>query len=296
MRGMMRLTFLCKSFCLVFLLILLSAAVLSASNVQLFELQHRQAGELVETVRALLGEQGRVSAYRNLLVVHAEADELNAVAQLVAFLDTAPAMLRITVEQGRMATVRERAVGGALRAEEGSVTLGVGRVPVAGGSTMRIHGDDAAVSVSARDGESQGHHVTSQFIMVLSGESAGISVGQQIPFTGRLRLHCRRHAGCVKRAERVETLKVDTGFEVTPVLLGEGVQLDIRPFMAFSEDRSSDRIVFHELVTRVVVSVGEWLDLGGQVAAGNELNREILGSREGLSTTETGIRLRVDRE
>lgn len=268
----------------------------AAADLRIFELRHRQAGELVETIRELLDSKAKVSAFRNVLVVDAAPDQLQTVAELLAVVDSAPAMLRITVEQEQSASEKGREVGGALRVERGDVAIRAGSAPVRGGATGRVASDDVAVSVSARDSARRTSHATSQYIMVLEGQAARISVGRLIPFASRLRQYCHRHSGCVQRVERVEILKVDTGFEVAPVFQGERVQLDISPFMAFPDDRRGDRFVFHELATRVIVNVGEWLDLGGQLSSDNELGREILRLGREASQSEMSVRLRVDRE
>lgn len=283
----------------VFLLFLASSFFLPctvAAELRLFELQHRQANDLVDSVREMLKETSRVSAYRNVLLVQAESDELSSVAALVTLLDKAPAMLRVTVEQGRSSTGQERAAGGVLRVGQGNVAVQAGSAPVGGNATGLVVTDDVAVAVSLKNTERHERNLTSQFLTVMEGAPALISVGQLIPFTSQFRLHCHRHAGCVARVARVDIQKVDTGFEVNAMLLGERVQLDIRPFMAFPEIIAGERIVFHELETRVVVAVGEWLDLGGQFTSSSDLSREILGRGDASSTTETTIRLRIEHQ
>jgi len=282
---------------LVFLLFLAATFFLPcavAAELRFFELQHRQASELVDSVRAMLSETSKVLAYRNTLMVQAESDELSSVAALVVLLDKAPAMLRVTVEQGRSSIGQERAAGGVLRVEQGKVAVQAGSAPVGGNASGLVVTDNAAVAVSLNNTERHERNMVSQFLVVMEGAPALISVGQLIPFTSQFRRHCHRHAGCVERISRTEIQKVDTGFEVTPVLLGERVQLDIRPFMAFPETRTGERIVFHELETRVVVAAGEWLDLGGQLSSSSDMSREILGRGDASSTTETTIRLRID--
>ncbi len=275
---------------------LLVPASRAAAEFRLFELQHRQASELIDTVRSALSDSARVSAYRNVLMVNAEAEEMRAVTELIAMFDKASAMLRITVEQGRSDVQQDRNIGGALRVEQGPVTVRAGRAPAPGVGVGRIASEDAAASLSINASERRNSQQTSQFIMVMDGEAARISVGRLIPFTSRLRLYCRRHAGCIERVERIEMQKVDTGFEVAPRSQGDRVELDIRPFMAFPEGGHGEHVVFHELATRVVVNYGEWLDLGGQLATHDDLGRAILEQGSESVVSQTSVRLRVDRQ
>ena len=81
-----------------------------SAEMRLFELQHRPVGELAEMVRSLLGEETRIAAYRNTLVVNASPSALDEVARLVASYDRSKQMLRVTIDQGKTFSEHERAV------------------------------------------------------------------------------------------------------------------------------------------------------------------------------------------
>jgi type II secretory pathway component GspD/PulD (secretin) len=97
-----------------------------SAEMRLFELQHRPVGELAEMVRSLLGEEFRIAAYRNTLVVNASPAALDEVARLVASYDRSKRMLRVTIDQSKTFSEYERAVSssGRLQNDDSRIVFG----------------------------------------------------------------------------------------------------------------------------------------------------------------------------
>lgn len=263
----------------------------ASAAIQVFELQHQPAGELAEMVRGLLGPQARVAAHENTLVVNASAAELAEIAKLVESYDRTRRMLRVTVEQGRADKTSKRDINASGRISHGQVTVGAGDQGRTEKPFLRVDSGRDQVSVRVQDDSLRANRQVSQFISVMEGAPARISVGRAVPFTSQLRSYCRRHPDFV---ETTAYQNVDTGFEVLPRLYGDMVQLDIRPFLAFLDERNPHQIVFQEASSQVRIPVGAWYDLGGQIGAQAGLNREILGMGSESVETRNLIRLRVD--
>lgn len=276
------------------ILALLVCCVLAAqapAAMQIFALQHQPAGELAEMVRNLVGPEAKVAAHENTLVVNASPAELAEIAKLVESYDRVQRMLRVTVEQGRVDKEQAREINTSGRLSDGSVRVGVGARDRDETSSVRIDSGRNQVNIRARDSLTREKRQVSQFMTVMEGSPAQISVGRAVPFTSQMRSYCRRHPGFV---ETTVYQNVDTGFEVLPHLYGDMVQLEIRPFMAFLDERNPRQIVFQELSSQVRIPVGAWYDLGGVTGTQDGLSREILGMGSTSVESQHSIRLRVD--
>jgi len=263
------------------------------AEIRIFELQNRSAGELAEMIRAVVADGAKVAAHKNTLVVNASPDELAEVAGLVASYDRAQRMLRVTVNQGSRLDDHTRGVNTSGHLRSGSVAVDLNRPDRGDGGSIYITSGGNRINVQARDDRRQEDHKVSQFMTVIEGYPATITVGKAVPFTSQMRTYCRHHPAFV---EAIDYQNVDTGFEVLPEVFDETVQLEIRPFMAFLDAQNPNQIIFHELATKVRLPLGTWYDLGGQMSTQDELSREILGAGRHSTGSGNSIRVRVDLE
>jgi len=267
-----------------------------SAEMRIFELQHRPVGELAEMVRSLLGEEARVAAYRSTMVVNASPASLDEVARLVASYDRSKQMLRVTIEQGKTFSDNERSVSasGRLKNDGNRVVFGPsGKIPHDDGTTIIIDSGQNRLKVRGTDSNYRENRQVSQFVTVLEGEPALISVGRAVPFTSLMQTYYRRHPGFIATTSYKH---VDTGFEVLPELYNGMVEMEVRPFMAFLDRDNPQQIVFHELGTKVNIPVGTWYELGGHVQTQDGLSREILGSGKGSAQNGSSIRVKVEAQ
>lgn len=283
--------------CMLYVLLgfVLSPATASA-EMRIFELQHRPVGELAETVRALVSEDAKVASYRNSLVVNASPVELQEIARLVEAYDRAQKMLRVTVEQGKSMKEHNRdlSASGRIKGDDGNIVFkSTGREPSPWDSTIWARDGQSRLKVKTSDSSYRESRSASQFITVMEGEPARISVGRSVPFTSEMLRYCQRHPAFV---ETISYENVDTGFEVLPEIHNSMVNLSIRPFMAFLDPRNPQQIVFNDLSTVVRIPAGTWYELGGHMQVQDGLSREILGRGVGGSENSSSIRVRVDTQ
>ena len=267
-----------------------------SAEMRLFELQHRPVGELAEMVRSLLGEEARIAAYRNTLAVNATPSALDEVARLVASYDRSKQMLRVTIEQGKTFSENERAVSasGRLKNDDNRVVFGSpGRNSLEDGSTIIIDSGQNRLKARGTDSRFRESRQVSQFVSVLEGEPALVSVGRAVPFSSQMLTYCRQHPGFVATTSYEN---VDTGFEVLPTLYNGMVEMEVRPFMAFLDRDNPQQIVFHELATKVNIPVGTWFELGGHVQTQDGLSREILGAGRGSAQNGSSVRVKVETQ
>jgi type II secretory pathway component GspD/PulD (secretin) len=265
-----------------------------SAEMRLFELQYRPVGELAEMVRSLLGEEARIAAYRNTLVVNASPSALDEVARLVASYDRSKQMLRVTIEQGKTFSEHERAVStsGRLQDDDSRIVFGPsGKKSSKDGSTIIVDSGQNRLKLRGTDSRYRESRQVSQFVSVLEGEPALVSVGRAVPFTSQMLTYCRQHPGFVATTSYEN---VDTGFEVLPTLYNGMVEMEVRPFMAFLDRDNPQQIVFHELATKVNIPVGTWYELGGHVQTQDGLSREILGAGRGGAQNGSSVRVKVE--
>lgn len=258
---------------IVLLAIQLFSAASAGAETRIFHLTNRPAADIVDTVRALVGEDARVAAADHSLFVNASPAELSAVAEMIGVLDRPPAMLRIAVAQNRDSSDEDTQIATSGNVSIGSSTVILGRSDLPSRERGSLGGHDR-LRVGATSTRYRESRHAEQFVATLEGRPARISVGRRIPFAERWLLLARRHAQVV---ETIRYESVDTGFEVRPELVGSQVQLSIYPFMAFQDPQQPCEIVFQELEATVRVPLGEWYDLGGTMAGRDEVSREILG-------------------
>ncbi|MDH4025450.1 MAG: hypothetical protein OEU57_08535 [Desulfuromonadales bacterium] len=268
----------------------------ASAEMRLFELQHRPVGELAEMVRSLLGEEARVATDRNTLVVNASPSALDEVARLVDSYDRSKQMLRVTIEQGKTLSGHERGVStsGRLQNDDSRIVIGSsGKKSPEGGSTIIVDSGQNRLKLRGTDSRYRESRQVSQFVSVLEGEPALVSVGRAVPFTSQMLTYWRQHPGFIATTSYEN---VDTGFEVLPTLYNGMVEIEVRPFMASLDRDNPQQIVFHELATKVNVPVGAWYELGGHMQAQDDLSREILGAGRGSAQNGSSVRVKVETE
>ena len=268
----------------------------ASAEMRLFELQHRPVGELAEMVRSLLGEEARVATDRNTLVVNASPSALDEVARLVDSYDRSKQMLRVTIEQGKTLSGHERGVStsGRLQNDDSRIVIGPsGKKSPEGGSTIIVDSGQNRLKLRGTDSRYRESRQVSQFVSVLEGEPALVSVGRAVPFTSQMLTYWRQHPGFIATTSYEN---VDTGFEVLPTLYNGMVEIEVRPFMASLDRDNPQQIVFHELATKINIPVGAWYELGGHMQAQDDLSREILGAGRGSMQNGSSVRLKVETE
>lgn len=274
------------------LLLLCSFALGALAETRIFDLSHRRAADVAEAVRTVLGDEAKVTAIDQRLVVNAAPSQLAAVAELIRHFDHPPKMLRIYIAQEMKQTGQGTNLDASGRVSIGSSTVVIGRpdIPSRGGASILL-GDEDRLRVGAGSFSRRESRNVEQFIVTLEGNPARISVGKRIPFSERWLMLARRHAHVV---ESVHYESVSTGFEVQPELIGEVVQLSIHPYMAFQDPRRPREIRFQELSTRINVPLGQWFDLAGTMAGHDEVSREILGAGRQGGGESGSVRVRVE--
>lgn len=274
-----------------FLLVSFAFFSLVAAEMRVFELQHQSARKLADLMIPLVSDNTRMAAHSNKLIVNTNPDELAEIAILVASFDKPRRLLRVTVDQGYADSFLEDNLSAAGQLRGSSAIVDFGGFESQGGSNIFINTDDSEMQLRGQVSQNRETRQTGQFVTVVEGSVASITVGREVPFARRFRSWWRRHPRFV---ETIEYRRIDTGFEVLPEIQNDTVDLAIRPFMTLQNAKRHDQIVFYDLTTRVRFPLGDWYELAGHMSLQDGLSREILAADRKFGHQSYKIRIRVD--
>jgi hypothetical protein len=130
------------------------------------------------------------------------------------------------------------------------------------------------------------------FLNVVSGSPAYIMVGKDILYNERWIELTRRHSRVV---ETVGIQRIETGFEVLPVILKDHADVEIIPRISHGGP-GSWVIHFTEASTRLVAPIGQWVTIGGVSQQSNEVIQEILAAGSRRQGSSISIRLMVESQ
>jgi type II secretory pathway component GspD/PulD (secretin) len=272
-----------KILLIVFCILALSLAVLpdlSSAELAIIQVNYREASDLLPLVQSLLSPEGKASVDErtNSLIVNDTSASVAEIKAFVASMDK-PAeqvKVRFRFQETGLSTDRDISTSGRISGEYGSVAIG--------------GAEEEGVHVRARDSMSQHRGQTESFISVMSGSTAYLWVGREIPFTERWVYLTHTYA---HEVETVQFQRVETGFEVKPVVAGDRVHIEIIPKIS-SFDESAGVVRLTEASTKLTMLRGQWVTIGGTSAQSNEAFRAILSTGSSSSNSTLSLSLMVE--
>ncbi|BCD88335.1 hypothetical protein PSm6_47420 [Pseudomonas solani] len=257
------------------LLLALSLPLQAATEV--IPLNYRTAEDVMPVVQSVLGNEGRVSAYGNQLIVNAEPAKIQELRTVLGQLDTAPKRLLISVDTSDSNYQDDRgyAVNGS--ASVGGVDIEAGRGEVRGRDQVRI---------IRRSTDTRGGGV--QQVQASEGYPALIQVGQSVPIT-------TASTGPYGQVySNTEYRNVTRGFYVTASITGDIVHVAI----SSNRDRLSQSqpgvIDVQSTDTRVSGRLGEWITVGGVNESSQSDDSGFLRQRSTQGSENMTMRLKVE--
>lgn len=231
---------------------LLLGGAAHAQSLEIIDLKHRPAEEVVPLLHPFLAPGGTLTGQRGQLFIRTTPANLAELRKLLAELDKAPRQLQITVLQGE-----------AVRLAEDDARL---NIDIAAGGRGRITLGEGTASDSVefrvRRSRSRNRSEDIQRVRVLEGNPATIYLGQSVPIASR---SITTTPGGVQSTDTIEYRQVTTGFAVIPRISGDRVTLEI----ATQRDRLSSggggRFELQGVQTTVSGYLGEWIEIGGAV-------------------------------
>jgi type II secretory pathway component GspD/PulD (secretin) len=260
--------------------LMLLYSISSANEVAVIKVQYRKAAELVPVVQSMLSAGGSVSVSQrvNSLVIVDNPEAIRRVSAYLERFDKPVEQVRIHVRFNTTGADEERAVAARGRYSKDNVSVAVGRKKKDG------------VDISVEDRGYRRSSTSKAFVVAMSGSPAFIRSGKEIPYRQGSAFF-RRHA---PGGGTVEWQNAESGFEVTPTVLGDNVHLKIVPRIAY-DDRKDAVIRFFGAQTELTTPFGQWVEIGGTADQQNEIIREILSQSMGGGNTVNTMSIMVQR-
>lgn len=268
------------------LLTLSSAGALFAQELEVIELKHRSADEVLPIIRPLLEPDEVANGMGYQLILRTSPATLAQIKQVLASLDQAPRRLRISVMQDV-----DQATLAHMREVSGSVRLGNSvRLDVPGGANqnglsaqLQRGGDTLNARIDDRDSQNKDHKT--QQVQVLEGGRAYIRVGQAVPVPQRQLI---QHPWGTEVVEQTQYQDVSSGFYVSPRIRGDHVTLEIstQNDSVGNMQGNYPRQNVQRSSTTLSGRLGEWMEMGG-VSQHQESRNDSLNSRNSSQTDES---------
>ncbi|MDN5848254.1 MAG: hypothetical protein L0H63_01255 [Nitrococcus sp.] len=241
------------------LLLVLLADLAAAAQIEVIELRHRLAEELVPTLSAVAGEDVVVRAAGSRLIVRGSPEAIERIRKLARALDTAMQSLRISV----------RRMSGAA----------AGR----GGIGANRKGVEVYSSRSAQDSR------LLQTVTVLAGQPAFIDTGESVPITDRSVI-----LGTIGAAytERKRYQHRPQGFYATARLIDGRAIIDIS--VADSSGNTDGAVQHRRLVSTVSGKPGEWIPIATVREGAAQEGSGIVFSTRSVASNLQQIEIRVE--
>lgn len=266
--------------------------IAAAMELDVIDLRHRTAEEVVPMVKPFVAKGGTVSGTGYKLIVRTTPRNHEEIRQLLDKLDTAPRELIVYVSTDYQAVEAEQSITARGRLGNGSVDVRAGapdpdkkRVVIEGG---RETGSSVRGGVDLSRSRTRSKAPSAQTIRVQEGQWATIHTGQARP----IREQTTNPDGTVTRTTRYHTVR--RGVQIRPRLNGEQVQLFIRPQRAAVNDTRDGRIDISGLATTVTTRLGEWVELGGTHESRQSRQRGITNSRRSDSERRQRVFVKIE--
>ncbi len=234
----------------------LFVATALANELEVIDLKHRSAEELLPVIRPLLDKDEMASGMNYQLILRASPRNIKQIKRMLESLDTAPRRLIISVMQDVDNETASRMI-------EMSGSIGVGRnarITVPGSSGVLDGSRDTlhARVISTRMLEDD--HKTQQ-LQVLEGNRALVRSGKSVPVTQRV-----QSGWGAQVIETTQYRDVNSGFYVLPRVNGDKVTLEIttqNDSLVPNQGAGNPTTRTQDASSIVSGQLGTWIALGG---------------------------------
>ena len=251
--------------------VLLSTQISANAAIEALALQYRTGEELLQAVQTTLGDEGRVSAYGNQLLINAPEAKIEEIRSLLRQLDTQPRRLLISVDTGD-SSFRDaggHSLNGAIRQHD----------------TQINRGNSQSSTVVRRSTASRTS--STQQVQVSEGYPALIQVGQSLPVVNH-------NEGIYGRHYVTDYRDVTQGFYVTATLVGDRVQLSISSSHSRLNQTHPGVIDTQQADTQISGAIGEWISIGGSYGQNQATQQGLLQHYNTQGRDDTSLRVKVE--
>ena len=271
------------------LLILLISGMLATFSVygnelEVIDLKHRSADELIPIIRPLLDKDEMVSGMNYQLILRASPRSIAQIRHLLDSIDTMPRRLMITVMQD----VDSETVA---RLLEASGTVRLGR-----NATLTVPGNagNGVKIISTRTLEDD---KKTQHLQVLEGNKALVRTGQSVAVPQR---QVVQNAWGTQVIDTTQYRDVSSGFYVLPRVNGDNVTLEIssqNDSLAPNQNQNGYPTTRIQNTSSTVSGhLGEWIEIGGLGQQGSSVSSGFVSHSTTRLNEQRNILIKVDEE
>lgn len=258
-----------RSFCwhvLITISVGLMALSAHAQSLEIIDLQHRTAQELIPALQPMVAQGGSLSGQDYKLFVRTSSANLAELKRVIAQLDRAPRQLLVSVRNATRQQLERQGID------------------VSG----RLSTDRSEIGVRGSDDRGQRSNEGVASVAVIEGNAALINNGASVPIVTAVAIAGGRRPGV---AAQTEYRDLANGFLVTPRVNGETVVLDISQR---AETLRNGVIDTQQLETQVSGRVGEWISLGGINSMSSSSSGGIGSRRYSTSSDDRSVWVKVE--
>ncbi len=283
-----------RSLLLAVMLLLNGLNVVWAQDMEIIELKHRSADEVMSIIRPLLDVDGSVSGMDYQLIVRTSPRNLEQIKQVLRSIDTSPRRLRISVIQDV-----DRATLARMTELSGSVGIrSSGRISVPGsanqsGLNIQVQQGNDRLNALIDSSEARKQDHKTQQVQVIEGGQAFVRVGQNVAVPQRQVI--QRPWG-VEVVEQTQFQEVSSGFYVRPRLRGDNVTLQINTQndSITSMQGNYPQAEVQHATTTLSGRLGEWMEMGGVSQQQETSGGTLLGRNNSSSSEQRNIFIKVE--
>lgn len=270
-----------RFFCYLLFPIMILPGICLAETVKI-PIKYRVASEVLPFVKGMLSQTGEVvvDELSNALIITDDQETLEKVRAFLPEVDVMGRQVRVRVKFQEVLLTEDRSLSATGPAVENEWDVLKGK--------KKSEGRHA----NARSENSLKRRSSESFVTVTSGHSAYIVAGEDIPYRERWVYLSRRYAQLL---DTVVFRRVETGFDVRPVVAGNMAHIDITPRISYlSSEGKEGTIHFTRATSRLSVPLGQWVSIGGTSGEENEVLNAILECGRGDRNTSLSISLLVE--
>lgn len=246
----------------------------------IIQIDHSDPVDMTNAVSVLLSPEGTLSFDRRTrsLIVNDTPQVIAQVKELVERLDRpSPGLkIRVRLDKNRVKRTRELAVDG--------------RVSGPGWSAGTKGREEDGIDVTFKQEKAGARHESEYVVKGQSGRAAYIVTGRDIPFTSRWVSVCDSFGGC---RNQTTYQRVETGFEVLPVVRGQRVLVSITPRIS---SYAAGIIRFAGAATQITVPFGRWVDIGMVAGSTNAAVNAVIDSSTGDKGESVSIWMMIEKD
>jgi Bacterial type II/III secretion system short domain len=233
------------------------ATALAQGSLEVIDLRHATAEQVLPALRPLLEPGGVLTGQRGQLIVRTSARNLAELRRALEILDVPARRLVISVRFEGAGAARESALG----------------------AEARVSSRGSRIELRAGDSRSAAGERIDQRVQVLEGGRARIATGSSRPLQLR---------------DGVVIQDIATGFEVIPRLAGDSVLLEIAPQRESVGAVTRGSVQVQRASSTVRARLGEWVELAGIDERAEREERGVLSREREAGSSDRRIWVRVD--